>query len=81
MQLNQIIQDFEWEWGDLDVVYHTDGVGIGGGPGFPPALAALESFSDPGIHDHVIPLFSGATLDPHFYVWLKVRRLVLLRVS
>ncbi|CAN0475112.1 unnamed protein product, partial [Hapterophycus canaliculatus] len=56
----------EWKSGTVDVTYFSDAVEL------PAGLAALEAFSDPGVHSHVIPLFSGARLDPQFYVWLKV---------
>lgn len=75
IQINQIVQDFEWEWGDLDVTYYSDAGGGGGigGARLPAALPALEAFPDPTVHDHIVPLFSGALPDPQFYVWLKVQ--------
>lgn len=70
-QMNQIVQDLEWEWGDLDVAYYSDGDGDGNR--LPAGLAALEAFPDPAVHDHIVPLFSGAVPESHFYIWLKVR--------
>lgn len=72
-QVNQIVQDLEWESGDLDVAYYSDGDGDGDGNRLPAGLVALEAFPDPAIHDHIVPMFSGAVFESHFYVWLKVR--------
>lgn len=67
--MNEIVEDFQWEWGDFDVSYSIGGYGDAGDSG----LVALEAFSDPGVHDYIIPLLSGANPDPRFYLWLKVR--------
>ncbi|CAM9769994.1 unnamed protein product, partial [Scytosiphon promiscuus] len=65
-EIDHILSELEWKSGTLDVTYSSDAVEL------PAGVAALEAFSDPGVHSHVIPLFSGARLHPQFYVWLKV---------
>lgn len=69
VKIQEVMSELKWTAGPLTVSFFHD---VPGATTATRHIAALEAFSDPGVHSHIIPLFSGALLNPEFYVQLKV---------